>query len=235
MSEAHLTQENRPSDMMSARFVMFGLAFGLVLFGLAGRLDWWIGWLFLLVFLGFWLGLLLWLRARDPGLMNERADTYRQDVHPLEKLVVLLVTVLEFGVPGMAALDAGRYGWSTVPPAAQVIGWIGLGLAAWFVAWSLGTNSYASTVVRVQEERGHNVVAEGPYRYVRHPMYVGIIFFALACPLALGSWLALLPGLLMIVLVVVRTAHEDRLLRRDLAGYAEYARRTRHRLLPGLW
>jgi protein-S-isoprenylcysteine O-methyltransferase Ste14 len=96
-------------------------------------------------------------------------------------------------------------------------------------------NTYASAVVRVQQDRGHRVVSQGPYRYVRHPMYVGVILMGLAIPPALGSWWALAPGLAIAVTFVLRTAQEDAVLQRELPGYAEYAQQVRYRLLPGVW
>jgi protein-S-isoprenylcysteine O-methyltransferase Ste14 len=90
-------------------------------------------------------------------------------------------------------------------------------------------------VGRIQEDRNHRVVAKGPYRIVRHPMYAGVILGVLGLPLALGSWWALIPAGLLSGLFVVRTALEDQMLLRQLPGYAEYAQRTRHRLLPGIW
>jgi protein-S-isoprenylcysteine O-methyltransferase Ste14 len=90
-------------------------------------------------------------------------------------------------------------------------------------------------MVRIQEDRGHQVVTGGPYRYVRHPMYVGIILLFPCMALFLGSWWALVPASLIAILMVIRTALEDRTLRAELPGYAEYAQRVRYRLLPGVW
>jgi protein-S-isoprenylcysteine O-methyltransferase Ste14 len=101
--------------------------------------------------------------------------------------------------------------------------------------WAMSVNTYLSTIVRVQTERGHHVVTAGPYRYVRHPMYVGTILFGLCIPLFLGSWYALLPGALMGIGYVIRTALEDRTLQAELPGYADYAAQVRYRLLPGVW
>ena len=95
--------------------------------------------------------------------------------------------------------------------------------------------SVFSATVRIQEERGHVVIDFGPYEYVRHPGYTGALAFSLASPVALGSWLALIPAVFLALVLAVRTALEDRTLRAELKGYEEYASRVRSRLVPGLW
>ena len=97
------------------------------------------------------------------------------------------------------------------------------------------TNTYLSRVARIQEDRGQVVVMAGPYKYVRHPMYIGIILLFLSIPLALGSWWALIPGVGIGILFVIRTAKEDQMLRSELSGYADYSNRVRYRLVPGIW
>jgi protein-S-isoprenylcysteine O-methyltransferase Ste14 len=99
----------------------------------------------------------------------------------------------------------------------------------------MAANAYFSMVVRIQEDRGHAVVTDGPYRFVRHPGYLGSILFALATPLVLGSLWAFVPCGLGAVLFIVRTALEDKTLQKELPGYREYAERVRYRLLPGIW
>ncbi len=218
-----------------ARMVILATLFGLALFGLAGRLDWLAGWLFWAGYVGYMVGASLWTYRHDPELLWERSRAYSRPVSAGQKAFVLLMMAVILAGLGVAALDAGRYGWSAMALPVQIVGWLGLLVGTGFVVWALMTNTYASAVVRIQEERGHTVITTGPYRLVRHPMYVGMMLFALCTPLALGSYLALIPGGVMAALVVVRTADEDRMLRRDLPGYAEYAQRVRYRLLPGVW
>jgi protein-S-isoprenylcysteine O-methyltransferase Ste14 len=97
------------------------------------------------------------------------------------------------------------------------------------------SNKFFSTVVRIQHEREHYVVSGGPYRYVRHPGYAGLLLFALATPCLLGSLWALIPGLFSTGLIVLRTQLEDKTLLAELDGYEEYALRVRQRLIPGVW
>ncbi len=96
-------------------------------------------------------------------------------------------------------------------------------------------NSYLSPVVRLQEERGQTVISTGPYHYVRHPMYAGIVAFAVGTPLLLGSWYGILFGLILVVLIARRAVLEERTLREELPGYAAYMARVRYRLIPHVW
>ncbi len=101
--------------------------------------------------------------------------------------------------------------------------------------WVTRTNAYLSRFARIQDDRGQQVVTTGPYRYVRHPMYAAVIPFILCIALILGSWWALVPGAIIAILFVVRTALEDRMLQEELPGYKAYAQHVRYRLLPGVW
>ena len=99
----------------------------------------------------------------------------------------------------------------------------------------MASNRFFSSVVRIQKDRGHTVVTGGPYQFVRHPGYVGGILSALGTALLLGSWWAFVPTGLLVCVIVVRTALEDRTLQAELEGYRDYAGRVRYRLLPGIW
>ena len=135
----------------------------------------------------------------------------------------------------VAGMDAGRYAWSPLP------GWTAWPGIALFVAgsavttWAMALNRHAEGTVRIQSDREHAVITDGPYRFVRHPIYVGTIAGLPAVALVLGSAWALVPMALVIVLFVWRTALEDRALRQELAGYEDYVRMTPFRLVPGVW
>jgi protein-S-isoprenylcysteine O-methyltransferase Ste14 len=135
----------------------------------------------------------------------------------------------------LAGLDAGRFGWSSVPPSLQAAGWAGLLFAGAVIWWAASANTFLSRMVRIQDDRGHRVVAEGPYLWIRHPMYAGVIVFILCVPLVLGSCWALVPGVLIGILFVTRTTLEDQTLREELPGYRDYAQRVRYRLIPWVW
>ena len=135
-------------------------------------------------------------------------------------------------VPGF---DAVRFGWSSLPLWVEILGLVLTAPALAWVSWVMATNTYLSRVVKIDEARGPSVITDGPYRFVRHPMYTAVSITIIAMPLALGSVFGLVPAVLMLALMVLRTAKEDRMLHQELAGYVEYAARTRYRLRPGIW
>ena len=136
----------------------------------------------------------------------------------------------------LAGLDVGRFGWSLpLPGVVQILALVTFALGNALGSWAMVSNRYFSTFLRLQRDRQHQVETRGPYRYIRHPGYAGVIAGALALPLALGSRWALLPAVVGAGGFVLRTALEDRVLLEELDGYAEYASRVHYRLLPGLW
>ncbi len=207
---------------------------GGLLFLCAGRLDWLQAWLFVLAYGAFLLTYGLWVLRRDPGQLAERSRAGR-NVKGWDRIIIAVYTALLIALLVVAGLDAGRFRWAPAPLLLQGLGWLGLLLAGGLIMWVASVNTFLSRLVRIQGERGHRVITVGPYRWVRHPMYAGIIILALGVPLVLGSTWGLVPGALIGVLFVLRTALEDRTLQSELPGYREYAGRVRYRLLPGIW
>jgi protein-S-isoprenylcysteine O-methyltransferase Ste14 len=132
----------------------------------------------------------------------------------------------------LSALDH-RYGWSPVSASVTIFGNVLIVLSFLFIFWVVRVNSYAASNVRV--EKGQTVIDSGPYAYVRHPMYAGAIWLFVAIPLALGAWWWTLLTILCLPVLLWRLLDEERILRRDLRGYAEYSQRVRYRLIPYLW
>ena len=217
-----------------AQVTVSTLILGMLLFLSAGRLDWLWAWVFLAVWTIALAVFGIWMARKNPDLLNERGRQ-RENVKPWDKALMAVYSLILFLMPVVAGLDAGRFGWSAMPLAVQVIGLVGYVPAMGMTLWSMSTNPFLATFVRIQDDRGHRVVTSGPYRYVRHPMYVGTLLWAVCTPLVLGSWWALIPGGLIAALFVLRTALEDKTLREELPGYAEYARQVRYRRLPGVW
>ena len=205
-----------------------------ILFVSAGRLDWTEAWIFLGVYVLSILAVGTWLFRHDVGLLNERGKV-GENTKGWDKIIVTANSLLHLILLAVCGLDAGRFHWSAMPPALQIVGLVAFLPAMALPFWAMSVNTYIATVVRIQEDRGHRVITTGPYRYVRHPMYVGTILFALCTPLFFGSWWALLPGILAAATYVIRTALEDRTLQTELPGYAAYAAQVHYRLLPGLW
>jgi protein-S-isoprenylcysteine O-methyltransferase Ste14 len=124
---------------------------------------------------------------------------------------------------------------SDIPVALQALGLAMLLLTTGFIMWVMRENSFAAPVVKVQTERGHHVVSTGPYAWVRHPMYSGTILLFVGVPLLLGSWWGMALSPLFVILFAIRSGIEERALIAGLPGYADYTRRVRYRLVPGLW
>jgi protein-S-isoprenylcysteine O-methyltransferase Ste14 len=128
-----------------------------------------------------------------------------------------------------------RFGWSHMPLWLQVLGAVAIAVSMYIMFLIMRTNSFAAPVVKIQAERGHRVVSDGPYAVVRHPMYGGTLLLIAGIPLLLGSWLGLAFAPLIVLLFAVRAVMEERTLMAELPGYTDYAARVRYRLIPGVW
>jgi protein-S-isoprenylcysteine O-methyltransferase Ste14 len=201
-----------------------------VLFGSAGRWDLPFFWLFLGVVLIFLVAVRL---LTDPGLQQERAGP--GSGRSRSRAFRLALAPFFVGLLVVAGLDAGRFRWSAVPPGVQAAGLVGLAAAFSLMLWAMAVNRFFSPAIYIQTERGHHVVTGGPYRFIRHPGYLAMALIMGFAALALGSWWALLPAAGYALLVLNRAAREDRFLQAELPGYADYAKRVRYRVLPGIW
>lgn len=200
-----------------------------VYFGAAGRWDLPLAWGVLGAMLTFHLSLAAFA---DLGMVRERIAP---GPGSRDRVTRPVGSVLLLGHWALAGLDVGRFQWSVIPWEVQAIGLVGYVVAMGFLFWVIRVNRFYSSVVRVQSDRGHHAVTDGPYRFVRHPGYAATILAGLTGGLALGSWLGLLPVMGFIALFLRRTLLEERLLHTELTGYAEYAGRVRYRLVPGVF
>jgi len=212
------------------RLVLLELSLAAILFISAGRLD--LPWFWALI--GVYAVLLsAAIRGIDPDLIRERHHPAPGGEDRSLRWRAVPFFLAHFIVAG---LDVGRFGWSG--PVPLVVHGTGLlfyvsGIA--LAIRALVVNRFFSPVVRIQEERGHRLITEGPYRFVRHPGYAGMLLSFLGSGLVLGSWWSLLPLIPVVVLILRRTILEDRYLRKHLEGYVGYAERVQFRLLPGVW
>ncbi len=215
-------------------FVVFLAVFAALLFLLAGRWDWVAGWLYMAVIAANMIVNYVYLLRYNPELVEHRMR-FGKGTKGWDIVWMIVFTPLFLAVYVVAALDAGRYGWSDMPNILWPIGFVIFFAGMALFSWSMGVNPFFEKTVRIQTERGHRVIDTGPYRYVRHPGYVGFFGWMLSAPLLLGSWWAFLPAIISVIAVIVRTALEDRTLRDELPGYPDYARRVRFRLIPHVW
>ena len=135
----------------------------------------------------------------------------------------------------LATFDAGRMGWSSMPRTFVILGYALLGTGIALSTWAQAVNPFFEPGVRVQRERGQQVISKGPYATVRHPGYASALMIFAGLALSLASWWALIPAAWASLILIVRTKWEDDLLKTELEGYSEYEKRTRYRLFPGLW
>lgn len=195
------------------------------------------GWIYFGVNLSYFFFAMFYFFLRHPDmieLVNERGK-FKPDIKWWDKLFMAVYTPIFLFMPAVAGLDAVRYMWSWLD---EVWIWPGIVLfllSGLLVDWAMRVNRHFETGVRLQEDRGHAVVSTGPYAFIRHPGYLAMIGMNAAFPLIIGSAWSFVPIGLIALFFVVRTGFEDRMLRSELAGYAEYTARVRYRLIPYVW
>ena len=198
--------------------------------------DWWEAWAYAILYiLGFVISRVLVAR-RHPDLIAERAHYMQQEnTKSWDKLLSLFLGLGGILVMLVAGFDA-LYNWSSpysLP--VKIISLVTLLLGYAFGSYALIENRFFSGTVRLQTERGHQVITSGPYRLVRHPGYAGALLTYLATPLFLDSSRAFVPIMFTVILMIIRTYLEDKFLQNELEGYRDYTKRVRYRLLPGVW
>ena len=204
-----------------------------LLFAPAGTLDFWQAWLFLAVFVACVVPLGIYFVRTDPALVERRMRAGpAAEQEPVQKVAIGIVCAALLAMLIVPGFDR-RWHWSGVPAWLTVVADATIVASFVIFFYVMKQNSFAAATVRV--ERGQTVVSTGLYGVVRHPMYMGTLPLTIAMPLALGSWWALLPVLAIVPALVWRLVDEERVLRRDLPGYAAYCARVRYRLVPGIW
>jgi protein-S-isoprenylcysteine O-methyltransferase Ste14 len=204
-----------------------------ILFVSAGRVDWPMGWASLGIYI---LISIINFMLADPTLVTERSQI-STGVNTRDMILASLSFLFFFPLTLLiAGLDIGRHTWSPpIPLAVQVIALILFTLGNAIGSWAMVQNKYFSTFLRIQKDRDHEVITSGPYHWVRHPGYAGVILASIALPISLGSLWALIPAFVGACGFVIRTFFEDCILMEELSGYREYARSVPFRLLPGIW
>jgi protein-S-isoprenylcysteine O-methyltransferase Ste14 len=236
-ASASVNQPNGKSDLTSRvrkrmlQVVVQFLILAAILFVSSGRLDWVWAWAYLGVGVSI---VVINALVLPPELIAERGQI-KEDTKGWDKVLGAFIGIPTLGTVIVAGLDK-NFEWSPqLDWVIQVIALVFYALAQGLFSWAMASNKFFSGTVRIQDDRGHTVATGGPYQYVRHPGYVGYITSWIATSLTLGSLWALIPAGLVMGLMVVRTALEDRTLQEELDGYKEYTQQVRYRLLPGIW
>jgi protein-S-isoprenylcysteine O-methyltransferase Ste14 len=206
-----------------------------VMFLAAGDWTWPQGWAFVAIFVFGSIGFSLWLMRRDPALLASRLTLNQKGTAGWDRVFLTVFVLIWFVWLAVMALDARRWQFSHMPLWLNVVGGVLIVLGFLATMRVFLENSFAAPVVRVQEERGQRVIDTGPYAIVRHPMYAAALLYLIGMPLLLGSWIGLLFVPVYVAGIAPRALAEERLLARNLSGYAAYMTRVRWRLIPGLW
>ena len=222
------------NSQMLTRMGIYAIILAVIWYFSSGRWDYWLGWVYIA------LDVLLALVAfaivpLDEELADERT-TLKQDVKSWDKPLVIIGNLfVPFGFLIAAGLDL-RFGRAPYFDLWLVL--LGLVIAIlgrMLAIWSSAVNKFYARFVRIQTERGHHVIDTGPYRFIRHPGYAGILLNMIGAGFFINSLWGLIVSIILAVLLIVRTALEDKTLKEELEGYEEYTQRTRYRLLPGFW
>ena len=218
---------------LATQSLLFLFVLGALLFLPAGTFNYWEAWVFIAVFFACNLPITIWLAINDPRLLERRMRAGPTAEKEKSQKIIVTIAFLAFaGEVLIPALDR-RFGWSEVPTSVVFLGNALIAISYVGFYFVFRENTYGAATVRVEEDQ--RVISTGPYAIVRHPMYAAALILMLGIPLALGSWwglLALVPG---VPALLWRILDEERLLKRDLPGYAEYTQRMRFRLIPGLF
>jgi protein-S-isoprenylcysteine O-methyltransferase Ste14 len=206
-----------------------------LLFGLAGTFAWTGAYVLCGAMLGGGGMMSIWLARHDPALLKERMGRGSREKPAFDRILLPLSNIVLFGWIAAMGLDARWHGTAQCPLWVTLAGGVLILLAFGLVIRVMAENTFATAVVRAQPERGQHVIATGPYRFVRHPMYSAAVIAYAAIPLALGSRLGLIGIALPILVLAVQVLFEEGLLRRELPGYCDYMARVRYRFVPFVW
>ncbi len=205
-----------------------------MIFVIAGRIDYWQGWAF-----GGITSILLLIKSI---FFPSKGDLIKERIKPgpgtkwWDKVFYTFFIPAFLAIIIVGSLDGGRFGWTVrLPIFAYISGYIIYIFSVSIFLWAQQINKFFSSVVRIQHDRGHEVIQAGPYQYVRHPGYTGGILMSISTSLVLGSLWALIPAGIVTILLIIRTYLEDTMLQKELSGYMEYTKKVRYRLLPGIW
>jgi len=235
LKETNTISQEKLNVKIIDRLLVGFLLFTGILFGAAGTFNWPEAWLYIIVQFSYSIALSVWLKRNNPELLKDRMIFMKKTAKTWDKAIMIGTLPLSITLIIIPGLDAVRYQWSQVIFPLKAISFIVILASFALFFWVIKENTYLSRVVEIQKERGHKVITTGPYKYVRHPMYVGVIALLFSLPVALGSLYGLIPAAFLLIVIIIRTHLEDRTLHNELTEYEEYAEETKYRLLPGVW
>lgn len=229
--ESTVGKEELEGKLIFKSIFFFALIIAVTFMG-AGRIDYWQGWIYNGLNIIFLL-LSYFLLPRE--LIEERLKP-KEGMKKWDKIYYIVSIPVYFAILIISILDGGRFDWEPrIPILVVIIGVVVYTIGQIIILWAKKANKFFSTVVRIQKDRGQTVCKDGPYRFVRHPGYLGGLLYTIVTPIVLSSFWGLIPAVIAVVLLFIRTHLEDKTLQRELEGYTDYTNETRYRLLPGIW
>lgn len=231
-----MTNQKTSMGKISGKLILKSLTFIIliivVVFISAGRLDYWQGWAYVGLNIVF---LLLAYLTLSSDLIQERLEP-EKGVEKWDRLLQKVSIPVFLVILIISTLDGGRFHWHPqIPSYITIVGIFFYIIGQAIFLWAKNVNKFFSAVVRIQKDRGQTVCKEGPYRYIRHPGYLGSLIYLSVTPLVLGSFWGLILVIIPFILLLIRTNLEDDTLKKELDGYTEYAREVQYKILPGIW
>ena len=220
------------SIIVQSILIIIGFA---VLFMSAGTLAWINAWVYVGVVSIYWVISTGMLARVNPDMLNERGSLVKEGTKGFDKVWVAIYPVLTFGNLVVMGFDAVRFQWSFMPFWLAILGIVIMIPASVISTWAMAVNKFFEWTVRIQDDRQQYICTSGPYKIMRHPGYTGLMISILVYPLILGSWWGFVLSGILAIIVVIRTALEDRTLQNEMTGYREYAKQVKYRLIPLVW
>lgn len=220
------------SIIVQTLLIIIGFA---ILFLSAGTLAWTNAWIYVGLVSIYWVISTAVLARVNLEMLNERGSVVKEGTKGFDKVWVALYPLVTYGNLVVMGFDAVRFQWSFMPFWLTFVGIFMFLCASPLPLWAMAVNKFFEWTARIQDDRSQYVCTSGPYRIMRHPGYTGLIISILAYPFILGSWWGLVPSGILAILIIIRTALEDRTLQVELPGYKEYTRQVKYRLIPLVW
>lgn len=229
--ESTVGKEELEGKLIFKSIFFFALIIAITFIG-AGRIDYWQGW----IYNGLNIIFLLLSYFLLPRELKEERLKPKEGMKKWDKIYSIVSLPVYFAILIISILDGGRFDWEPrIPILVVIIGVVVYTIGQIIILWAKKVNKFFSIVVRIQKDRGQTVCKDGPYRFVRHPGYLGGLLYIIVTPIVLSSFWGLIPAVIAVVLLFIRTYLEDKTLQRELEGYTDYTNETRYRLLPGIW
>jgi protein-S-isoprenylcysteine O-methyltransferase Ste14 len=229
---ATLSREGARGIIVQSVLIIVSFA---ILFVAAGTVNWINGWVYFALACLYQLISTVILAKVNPQMLNSRGRVARQDTKGFDRIWIALYPVLTLVNLVVMGFDAVRFHWSSMPIWLSILGLVFFIAASIIGVWAMSVNRFFEWTVRIQVDRGQYVCKDGPYRFIRHPGYTSLIISVLAGPFILGSYWGLVLSIALALIIITRTALEDRTLQKELPGYREYAGKVRYRLCPFIW